>query len=368
MVLKAEVVNEEKPVRTRDSDVFSYGSHRLSVNCHSAWGTEFLIRGELMQPDVRVTVGMCVRDAEATVREAVESVIDQDYPHELIELIVVDGYSRDKTLSIIREYLDKIDMKNRIFYENVGLGQARQIVVKNASGEYIVWVDGDMVLSKDFIRKQVEFMDQNPKVGIAKGKYELSPGPNMLATLEIYARAAAKLADYSLEKTRSKSMGTSGCIYRVEAIRQSGGFDENIKGYGEDWDAEYRTRLAGWFLCTTRVRYRDYERLGITWRELWFRYWKRGYELHDVLQKHRGVVKLYRMLLPAAFLSGLFNSLALYKSIREKVVFLMPLLCTFEMTAWWLGFIRRRLDLHAKQNYPKIRNFEPLPVKFAQRN
>jgi len=303
-----------------------------------------------MESNVRVTVGMCVKNVETTVKEAIESIIDQDFPHGLMELIVVDGYSRDGTLSIIRDYLGKIDVKIRIFHESKGLGQARQIVVDNARGDYIVWVDGDMVLSQDFVRKQVEFMEQNPKVGIAKGKYELSPGPNLLATLETYSRVAAKLADYSLEKMRSKSLGTSGCIYRVEAIRQAGGFDINIKGYGEDWDAEYRTRAAGWSLYTTPVQYRDYERLGLTWKELWFRYWKRGYELHDVLQKHRGVIKLYRMSLPATFLSGLFNSLALYKLIREKVVFLMPPLYTLKMTAWWLGFIRRRLDSHAKQH------------------
>ena len=316
-----------------------------------------------MKSNVKVTVGMCVKDAEATVREAMESVIDQDFPHELMELIVVDGCGRDKTPLIVKDCLDKIDIRYRIFRENEGLGHARQIVVDNASGDYIVWVDGDMVFSKDFVRKQVEFMEQNPNVGIAKGKYELSPGPDLLATLEIYSRAAAKLADHSLEKARSKSLGTAGCIYRVEAIRQAGGFDKGIKGYGEDWDAEYRTRAAGWSLCTTQVQYRDYERLGLTWKELWLRYWKRGYDLHDVFEKYRGVIKFYRMLPPAAFLSGLFNSLTLYKLMREKVVFLMPLLNTLETTAWWLGFIRRRLDSPEKRNGCKKRDFELLRVQ-----
>jgi glycosyltransferase involved in cell wall biosynthesis len=297
-----------------------------------------------MRPNVIVTVGMCVRNAEPTVKEAIESVIHQDFPHELMELIVVDGHSKDRTLSIVRDYLDRIDIKSRIFHENEGLGQARQIVVDNASGDYIVWVDGDMVLSRDFVRKQVEFMEQTPKAGIAKGKYELSPGPNLLATLEIYSRAAAKLVDYSLEKTRSKSLGTSGCIYRVEAIRQAGGFDKNIRGYGEDWDAEYKTRAAGWSLYITQVQYRDYERLGLTWKELWSRYWKRGYDMHDVFQKHSGVIKLYKMMPPAAFLLGLFNSSVLYRLRREKVIFVMPLLYTLKMTAWWLGFIKRRFD------------------------
>ena len=297
-----------------------------------------------MKTNVRVTVGMCVRNAGTTVKEAIESVIDQDFPHELMELIVVDGDSRDRTLSIVRNYLSKIDMAIRIFRENKGLGQARQIVVENASGDYIVWVDGDMTLSRDFIKKQVKFMDQNPKVGIAKGTYELKTGPNLLATLEIYSRAVDKLRDYSLEKTRSKSLGTSGCIYRVKAIKEAGGFDRNIKGYGEDWDAECRVRVAGWSLCTTEVQYRDYERLGLRWKGLWLRYWKRGYDMYDVFRKYRWEIKLYRMSPPAAFLSGLFNAFFLYKLKREKIVFLMPLMYTLKTVAWWLGYIKHSLE------------------------
>ncbi len=295
-----------------------------------------------MKYDVKVSIGMCVRNAETTVKQAIESVINQDFPRKLMELVVVDGYSKDGTLSVVKDCLAEKNIQTKIFRENEGLGRARQIAVDNADGDYIVWVDGDMVLSRDFVSKQVNFMEQNPKVGIAKGRYELAPGPNLLATLEIYSRSAAKLVDYSGETTYLKSLGASGCIYRVKAIKQAGGFDQEIIGYGEDWDAERRTRMAGWKLSTTQARYRDYERFGLTWNELWHRYRRRGHDLHDVFQKH--AIKLHRMLPPAAFLSGLFSSSRLYKSIRRKVVFLLPFQHTLKMVAWWFGFVRRHLD------------------------
>jgi len=94
-------------------------------------------------------------------------------------------------------------------------------------------------------------MDKNPKVAIAKGQYTLAPGSNLLAKLEIYSRAASKMVDLGYaDKAHAKSMGTAGCIYRTKVIKQTGGFDENIKGYGEDLDAEYRIRMAGWLLST----------------------------------------------------------------------------------------------------------------------
>jgi len=124
-----------------------------------------------------VTIGVCVRNSASTIREAIESIISQDFPHELIEIIFVDDESEDNTLSVIQEYVSRINILAKVFKSSwKGLGHARQIVVGNAEGEYIVWVDGDIVLSKDFIRKQVEFMEQYPKVGIAKGKQSLEPG------------------------------------------------------------------------------------------------------------------------------------------------------------------------------------------------
>jgi glycosyltransferase involved in cell wall biosynthesis len=290
---------------------------------------------------IKVSIGMVVKNAEATIKEAIDSIIDQDFPHDLITVIVVDGYSKDRTLSIIKDRLNKANLKYKIFFEKQGLGQARQFVIENAEGDYVVWFDGDMTSSKDFISKQVKFMEQSPLVGIAKGKYEMIAAANLLSTLEIYSRATDKMSDFSQENTRSKALGTSGCIYRLKAIKQAGGFDPNIKGYGEDWDAEYRVRMAGWKLCTIPVPYKDYERLGITWKALWRKYVKRGYDLYDVFKKHKGVIKVYAMLPFVTFILWVFKSSRLYKLNQQKMVFLLPLQNFFKMIPWWLGYIHR---------------------------
>lgn len=296
-----------------------------------------------MKPEV--TVGVCVRNCEDFIKEAVDSIIKQDFPHDSMEVIFVDDGSEDETLSIIYSYVSKMDMQVKVFHrEWKGLGSARNMVLDNASGDYIVWVDGDMVLPREYVRKQVEFMEQNHKVGIAKGKQALEPGGNLLATLETYSRAASRMVDFNSEKARSKSMGTGGCIYRVKAIKHVGGFDENIQGYGEDWDAECRIRKSGWLLCTTDVQFRDYERGRIFWKDLWRRYLQRGYDLHRFSHRKKAMINFYRMLPPAAFLAGLLHSVKIYRLTSRKVTFLLPLQYVFKMTAWCLGFIRSSLD------------------------
>jgi len=292
----------------------------------------------------KVTIGVCVRNSENLIRDAIESIISQDFPHNLMEVIFVDDGSTDGTLSVIESYFPKMNMKKRIFHHKwKGLGYSRNIVVNNARGEFILWVDGDMVLSRDYVSKLVKFMIQHPKVGIAKGKQALQPGRNLLATLEGYSRAINRMVDYQSKKVCSKSLGSGGAIYRLEAIRQIGGFDENLRGYGEDSDIEIRLRANGWTLATTDAHFLDYERFGLTWKDLWSRYWLRGYYMHYFLHKNKGFIKHYRMFPPAAFILGILHANKLFKITRERKVFLMPVQYLYKVIAWYSGFIKSHM-------------------------
>lgn len=293
-----------------------------------------------------VTIGICVRNSEETIREAIDSVLIQDFPHELMEVIFVDDGSTDSTLSIISDCFQKMNMNVKIFHhEWKGLGASRNVVVDNADGDYIIWVDGDMILTKDYIKKQVEFMEEHPEVGIAKGTQSLESSQNLLATLELYSRAASRIVDYNSKKGRLKAIGTGGSIYRSEAIRQVGGFDKNLCGYGEDWDAEIRVKAAGWEVCITPVEFHDYERYKLSSKLLWRRYWLRGYHQYFFLNKYKGLISLYKMLPSAAFISGLLYARIIYRRVNQKKAFFLPLQCYFKAVAWWVGFLKARRSM-----------------------
>ncbi len=290
-----------------------------------------------------ITIGVCVRNCEDFIEECVESIIRQDFPHKLMEAIFVDDGSEDKTLSIIKKLASKIDIRSKVLHTSwKGLGHARNMVVDNTEGEFILWVDGDMVIEKDFVSKLTEYMKQHNEVGIAKGKQALDSGGNLLATLESYARAAGRMGDYKSKKARSKALGTGGAICRTEALREVGGFDEKLRGYGEDFDLEIRVRALGYTLATVDTKFFDYERRGLTCKSLWSRYWLRGYHTHYFFHKNKGVLQHYRMFPPTAFLFGLIQAHKLYKITRKKMVFLLPFQFLFKMTAWYAGFIRSK--------------------------
>jgi len=295
-----------------------------------------------MSPPI-VTIGVCVKDRGHTLSEAIESIMHQDFPHTMMEVIFVDDGSRDSTLSVIQEYVSRIDIATKIFHtEWQGLGLARNIVVKNAKGKYIVWVDGDMRLPNDHVKKQVDFMEKNPDVGIAKAKYGMFFGKTV-ATLENMSDVVEETLGKIYWKKHSKLPGSGGSIYRVEAIKQVGGFDAGIKRVGEDQDIAYRVRSAGWSLSRTQAVF--HEGRETTWKALWDKYFWYGYGNYKIYCKNRNIFSLPRMVPPASLIIGLFYSTIAYKLTHKKIFFLLPFHFTLKTLSWCAGFITNQANL-----------------------
>jgi len=284
---------------------------------------------------------MCLKNVEDTVYDAVNSVLAQDFPCELIELIVVDGQSTDRTLKVVKDILAGSNVESIILRENKGLGFARQMVVENATGDYIVWVDGDMILPKDFVRRQVEFIEQNPKVGIASARHGILPGVRLVALLEDVAYIAVEHKFRG--SVSSRFPGTAGSIFRTKAIRQVGGFDPYIRGVGEDFEASYRVREAGWLIHigTDAV---FFEKRKENWKRLWDHYFWYGSGSYEVYIKLSNRTSLLWLNPIAGFFAGVWYSIIAYKLFNKKRVFLLPFHYAFKRIAWCLGFIKGRKD------------------------
>jgi glycosyltransferase involved in cell wall biosynthesis len=284
-----------------------------------------------------VTMGVCVKNSEASVKEAVDSIIGQDFPHELMEIIVVDGCSEDKTLAIIEECLSGTDIGSRVFHENEGLGAARQIVVDNAGGDYIVWVDGDMALTSSYVREQVDFMEKNPHVGMARGIEEYE-GSNLVAVLE-----SMRPLVYRSRNWKGFAAMTGGAIYRMKAIKQAGGFDRRIRGALEDADLAMRVQSLGWTATFSNPVF--YHTPRQTWQALWREYFWWGYGSHFIRHKHgkSSMTPLFEFP-PFLFLSGAARSVYAYKLTHKLVSVLLPVQYFFKQVAWCVGYLHGHFD------------------------
>ena len=289
-----------------------------------------------------MTIGVCVKNGETYIKEAIKSVADQDFPHKNMEIILVDDGSTDSTLSIVRETVAEMNIKTRIFHhEWKGLGYSRNIVVRNADGKYIIWVDYDNLLFKDHVRRQVRFMEDNPKVGMATGRFRSRSENNLVSTLESiewevnYFQMENKIVDSTVGHFCG---GGGGSIYRVEAIRQVGGYDDKITGAGEDYDAERRITKAGWLLYAgTEAEF--YHRCKKTWKALWRENFWYGYGGHYL--SHR---KIKRVVPNFAITRLSFYLFIGYKITHRTVAFLFPIQQIFKKTAWLFGFASAHTD------------------------
>jgi glycosyltransferase involved in cell wall biosynthesis len=285
-----------------------------------------------------ISVGLCVKNSEATIRETVESVINQDFPHELMEIIAVDGRSEDKTLSIMTNILLETDINVKLCSDQgKGLGAARQLVVNSASGEYIIWIDGDVVLPKNYVRKHVEFMRRNPRVGAALGEWGISEAKSLVAVLENLGELRHKHEDKN-----PRAIGTIIGIYRVKAIKQAGSFDECIKGASEDRDLSHRIWKNGWLLARNQATL--YHRFREAWNDLWKEYSWYGYGEHYVSHKHPNLVMMWQWLPIVRALSGLRHAFIVYKLTHLKISFLLPLHHFFKASAFCFGFLKGHME------------------------
>lgn len=294
-----------------------------------------------------ITIGMCVRDGEGFVGNAIESIIRQDFPHDQMQILFVDDGSKDRTPQILFDYASKMDIETKIFQlEWKGLGTARNLIFKNADGEYIVWVDADEILTSNYISMQVKFMSGNPSVGITTGRVATVPG-NIVLNLELIPGIINHL-NYEKPKNflwrTEKLPGTGGATFRVKALKQVGGFNEKLRGAGEDQDAAQRIRDAGWRIRLNNAKFYELHGGMSTFKDLWRKYLWYGYGSYEIHRRNRQLFSFIRMSPIAGILTGFFYSLPAYKLTHQKKSFLLPIHYGLKMTAWMLGFVKGQVS------------------------
>ena len=120
------------------------------------------------------------------------------------------------------------------------------------------------------------------------------------------------------------------------------GFDNQIKGAGEDIEVAYRIKNKGWLFYMTDALFS--EACEETWKDLWDQYFWWGYGGHYLFHKDRRINPVYEMVPPAGLYAGLMRSFISYRITLRKVSFLLPIHGAFKRTAWFFGFIKSHLD------------------------
>lgn len=115
-----------------------------------------------------ISIAMAVRNEEKYIHECLQSIAAQTYKN--WELIIVNDGSTDKTKEIIKSFaLTSINKVELINVENFGTPKCVNIAFRHAVGKYVARMDGDDVMLPERLTKQVEFMENNPEIGVSGG-------------------------------------------------------------------------------------------------------------------------------------------------------------------------------------------------------
>lgn len=101
----------------------------------------------------KISIVIPCYNVEDTINRCINSIINQSFNFENIELIICDDGSTDNTKKIIQDYANKYE--NIIFLnldKNQGPGNARNEGIKSVSSEFLMFIDSDDEYDKDMCR------------------------------------------------------------------------------------------------------------------------------------------------------------------------------------------------------------------------
>ena len=209
-----------------------------------------------------VSVVMPAYNAAGYIREAIDSVLSQDYPN--LELIVVDDGSTDSTEGIVREYGARVIC---VAQANAGPAQARNTAMAMAKGELIAFLDADDIWMPGKVKAQVDYLHKHPDVDAvfgrfarweagADGLFERPPASDQAAPIAV-DRLAQPTGHIYCDLLLDSVVHIITAMVRRELVHDLGGFDTTLRT-GEDYDfwlrAARRSRTSTWSAIRRRQR------------------------------------------------------------------------------------------------------------------
>jgi len=170
--------------------------------------------------------------------KSIETVINQTYPGE-IEIIIIDDSKKSQKKEIESKFKSKISRKRNIKYihhaKKKGSPYARNIGIKESTGEYIAFLDDDDEWMAEKIEEQVKILNNDDYKNIELcvswildkrfGKERINKTPNLISH------------KYVIDALNLQS--TSAYMFRARSLKEQGGFDLELAS-AQEYDLALR--------------------------------------------------------------------------------------------------------------------------------
>ena len=213
---------------------------------------------------MKITIGIVNYNSINDTKRLIESII-KNKPIFPYEIVVLDNFSKDESRKILSEMKDiKVIFKSR----NTGFGRGCNDIARRSKGEFILFLNPDVIVNESSIDNLVKFMDRNREVGVCGGKllnldgtiqYSCRRFPTFfnvffgretfLTKLYPYNRFTRDYMCMDMDYEKDNEVDwLRGAVLMVrrEAFEKLNGFDERFFLFLEDTDLCYRMKMEGY--------------------------------------------------------------------------------------------------------------------------
>ena len=192
---------------------------------------------------MRISVAICTHNRAGILAETLNSfqALNLSEPAD-VELLIVDNKSSDETRDVVHRFMPGSRIASRyIFEENLGLSNARNRAIREATGEVIAFVDDDVYFDRNWLIEILRAFRQFPDAMCLSGAvlphYEngrpewLDPDPDWLNMEAMFSITLFGDSARYLEPHETP-VGANFAL-RVEALRALGGFSGALGRHGK---------------------------------------------------------------------------------------------------------------------------------------
>ncbi len=257
----------------------------------------------------RVSLLIAMRNEAKYIANCVQSVLQQDYPADHLEIYVLDGNSADASWQIVEQLF--LGRSNCFLLPNPGVTQSAgwNLGIRLCRGDIIGIVSAHSKLAPDYVSIAVETL-RRTGADLVGGPARAHGESQIARAIAVATSTAFGVGGARFHYTkREEAVDTVFMgVCRREMYQQIGGFDEEMV---RDQDDELSYRLlarGGRIVCNPAIRSTYYNRA--TLRSLWRQYFQYGFWKVRVLQKHPRQMRL-RHFVPPLFAASLIVSATL---------------------------------------------------------
>ncbi len=204
--------------------------------------------GEIDLTTTRVSVVIPCRNEERFIADCLDSVLANDFPHDRLEILVVDGESGDRTAAIVTTYAARYAFVRLLRNPGRTAPRAVNIGVREARGDVIMRLDAHSTYAPDYIGNCVRGLAEHRADNVG-GVWVIEPRETTAVARAIGVALGHRFgignAQYRLRPSAPMEVDTVpfGC-YRRDVFDRVGPFNEDLRR-GQDMEFNLRLRAAG---------------------------------------------------------------------------------------------------------------------------